>query len=90
VDSFVDRGSLSTSKDKGETMAGGTTVVGYLDRNPRLAARVIRAQKILEQDGKSYVVLRRGSDIIDVYRIRKSGALMRLMRWPAALTVSGT
>ena len=38
-----------------------------------------------ELDGKGYVVLRNVRGILAVYRVRPSGALKRLRRWPAAL-----
>jgi hypothetical protein len=39
----------------------------------------------VEHDGKSYVVLRNVNGILAVYRIRPSGMLKRMRRWPAAL-----
>jgi hypothetical protein len=38
-----------------------------------------------EHDGKRYIVLRNVNGILAVYRVRTSGALKRLARWPAAL-----
>jgi hypothetical protein len=34
-------------------------------------------------DGKRYVVLRNGSGVLAVYRVRNDGMLKRLRRWPA-------
>ncbi len=39
----------------------------------------------MELDGKGYVVLRNVNGILAVYRVRPSGALKRLRRWPHAL-----
>lgn len=36
-------------------------------------------------DGKEYVVLRNVRGILAVYRVRTSGALKRLVRWPRDL-----
>jgi hypothetical protein len=40
---------------------------------------------LMEWDGKSYVVLRNVRGILAVYRVRTSGALKRLRRWPAGI-----
>lgn len=36
-------------------------------------------------NGRGYVVLRNVRGVLAVYRVRTSGALKRLARWPAAL-----
>ena len=36
-------------------------------------------------DGMTYVVLRNVNGVLAVYRVRTSGVLKRLVRWPAAL-----
>jgi hypothetical protein len=38
-----------------------------------------------EWAGKQYVVLRNVNGVLAVYRVRNSGALKRLRRWPSAL-----
>ena len=38
-----------------------------------------------DHGGKKYVVLRNARGVLAVYRVRTSGALKRLRRWPAAL-----
>jgi hypothetical protein len=38
-----------------------------------------------EWNGKTYVVLRNVNGILAVYRVRTSGALKRLRRWPQEL-----
>jgi hypothetical protein len=35
-----------------------------------------------EHDGKRYIVLRNVNGVLAVYRVRTSGALKRLDRWP--------
>lgn len=42
---------------------------------------------LIEYDGKDYVVLRNRQGVLAVYRVRTSGALKRLKRWPAELEV---
>lgn len=40
---------------------------------------------VVELDRKEYVVLRNVSGVLAVYRIRTSGVLNRLVRWPSEL-----
>jgi hypothetical protein len=40
---------------------------------------------VAEADGKQYIVLRNINGVLAVYRIRTSGVLKRLTRWPAEL-----
>jgi hypothetical protein len=37
---------------------------------------------VVEHDGKTYVVLLNSNGTLAVYRVRNSGALKRLRRWP--------
>jgi hypothetical protein len=39
----------------------------------------------VEWQGKQYVVLRNTNGVLAVYRVRTSGALKRLRRWPRAI-----
>ena len=39
----------------------------------------------VEHNGNSYIVLRDGHCVLAVYRVRSTGALRRLKRWPEAL-----
>jgi hypothetical protein len=39
-------------------------------------------------DGKDYVVLRNVGGVLAVYRVRTSGALKRLRRWPRDLNAT--
>lgn len=39
----------------------------------------------IESGGKLYVVLRNMNGVLAVYRVRTSGALKRLVRWPREL-----
>jgi hypothetical protein len=39
----------------------------------------------VELDGKSYIALRNDTGILAVYRVRTTGALRRLRRWPREL-----
>ena len=39
----------------------------------------------VEYNGKRYLVLRNVRGVLAVYRVRTSGALKRLVRWPLAL-----
>lgn len=43
------------------------------------------ASCVAEHEGKAYVVLRNGGRTLAVYRVRTSGLLKRLRRWPTAL-----
>jgi hypothetical protein len=40
---------------------------------------------VVEHEGKTYVVLHNARGTLAVYRVRNSGLLKRLRRWPAAL-----
>jgi hypothetical protein len=40
---------------------------------------------VVELDRKEYVVLRNVNGVLAVYRIRTSGVLKRLVRWPSEL-----
>lgn len=40
---------------------------------------------VVDLDGKQYVVLRTINGVLAVYRVRTSGVLKRLIRWPNAL-----
>jgi hypothetical protein len=40
---------------------------------------------VVEHQGKRYVVLKNAKGVLAVYRVRTSGALKRLRRWPAGL-----
>ena len=44
-----------------------------------------RASAVEWLDGKPYVVLRSGPDVLRVYRVRNDGKLKALRRWPAEL-----
>lgn len=43
---------------------------------------------VVEHEGKRYVVLRNVNGTLAVYRVRTSGALKALKRWPAELEES--
>lgn len=46
---------------------------------PRIDSRVV------ELDGKRYVLLHNVNDILAVYRVRNDGMLRRMRRWPSEL-----
>jgi hypothetical protein len=44
-----------------------------------------RGPGVIEHEGRTYVVLENASETLAVYRVRTSGVLKRLKRWPAAV-----
>lgn len=44
---------------------------------------------VVERDGKRYVVLRNVRGTLAVYRVRTSGALKALRRWPGEIETTG-
>jgi hypothetical protein len=40
---------------------------------------------VIDLDGRRYVVLRNADRVLAVYRVRTSGVLKRLRRWPAGV-----
>jgi hypothetical protein len=48
------------------------------------------SQQVTLADGKSYVLIASRSQVLGVYRIRPSGLLRRLRRWPKAVEAAAT
>jgi hypothetical protein len=55
------------------------------DANTVVDQPAASASGLVEHEGKTYVVLHSARGTLAVYRVRNSGQLKRLRRWPAAL-----
>ncbi len=58
-----------------------TAALGGVEQPQPSASR----SDVVELGGKEYVVLRNAKDVLAVYRVRTSGVLKRLARWPKEL-----
>ncbi len=75
--------STVTPVPKGDPLA--RAFAAYFRSEGAHAAQPANTSDVVELDRKEYVVLRNVTGVLAVYRIRTSGVLKRLVRWPSEL-----